>query len=755
MIPNRMRDVRRRALSATALGVLAWSGAAAAQPAGDSRSASTVQEIIVTAQKRAENVQNVPLSVTPTTGKELERLHIINLEGLNGPVPNLQVAENGGLALASMISIRGIGEANNPQVYAGTEVATVVDGVVQGTAQFNLASQFDLERVEILAGPQGTLFGANTTAGVVNVVTRQPTGEFGGYGAVTLGNYNRFDAWAAINFPIIQDVLSGKIAFSHQGRDGFYTNDFNGSKIDNQDNNTVRLYLKWTPNADLDVTLQSQYQNLRIGSTLLDNNSYPGEVFYVPGHTANFHIYDNIQTPNTLTTQSHTITANWHSPIGTLTSITNYQDYRNTADIDYASIDCFCMLGFGYGKGWQASQELRDVFHPTSNVEALVGLFAESWRSHGDAITLVPFASTQGFSRGIQDERTTDVSGFTQIYWDVTKRLRLNAGVRVAWDDVALYRANYNYASPQGVTANLGFNNLNGSQLLPLPVGNEPNTGRKQWVNVGGKIGADYHVTDEAMVYGFYARGFKSGGFNGSVTVQENIGPYNPEYVDSFELGLKSQWLDRRLQVNLAAFLNKWKNMQVEQFTFSDPTTLNSQILNAGRATTKGVELQVQAVPIHGLHLEGTLGYLSAQYDQFNSTPNALCPPAPQVQPLGCAVSYAGRDLPYAPHWTGSLSGTYDFDLFTGTAETSVQYTYSDAKWGNYTQAISEALPAVGLLNGNVSWTPPNGSWTIALWGRNLLNKTYFASALDAPPLFTEAVLGNPREWGVDFKFKF
>ena len=190
--------------------ILAWSSTAyAAAPASPS-SGSTVEEVVVTAQKRVENVQKVPLTVTPTSGATLERLHMQDLKALNGTVPNIQILVNGGLSLSSMVSIRGIGVTNNPQVYAGTEAATVIDGVVQGTAQFNLGSQYDQDRIEVLSGPQGTLFGANTTAGVVNVITRQPTGKFGGYGTLTVGNYNTINAMVALNLPLIPDVLSAK-----------------------------------------------------------------------------------------------------------------------------------------------------------------------------------------------------------------------------------------------------------------------------------------------------------------------------------------------------------------------------------------------------------------------------------------------------------------------------------------------------------------------------------------------------------------
>jgi iron complex outermembrane recepter protein len=254
------------------------------------------------------------------------------------------------------------------------------------------------------------------------------------------------------------------------------------------------------------------------------------------------------------------------------------------------------------------------------------------------------------------------------------------------------------------------------------------------------------------MAYAFYARGFKTGGFNGAVTVAANIGPFNPEYVDSYEGGIKSEWFDHRLQLNGSIFLNKWTNMQVVQFTFANAANLNSVVLNAGKATTEGVEFTGGVVPFHGLHLNANLGYLDAHYDQFNSSSLPLCTINPQS---GCAVSYAKEDLPYAPHWTGSVSGTYDFDLANGDAEMSLQYTYTGSKWGNYTEVPDEHLDAVGLLNGNVSWGPKDGNWSVSLWGRNLLNKLYIASSLDVPPLFTEATLGNPREFGADFKFKF
>jgi len=246
------------------------------------------------------------------------------------------------------------------------------------------------------------------------------------------------------------------------------------------------------------------------------------------------------------------------------------------------------------------------------------------------------------------------------------------------------------------------------------------------------------------MVYGYYARGFKSGGFNGRVTDSADIGPYDPEFVNSYEVGLKSDWLDNHLQVDLSAFLNKWSNMQVNQVLYrGTPPQASSTILNAAQATTEGVEFEGAWIPIDGLTLTGSFGYLRAVYDKFSSGTGPG------------SVDYSGRDLVYSPKWNASVGADYAFQAFNGNMDAAVQYVYNGKRWGNYTQAPSERLGAYDIVNANLSWSPPSGKWTIALWGRNLFDKKYLSLALDAPPLFTEGLLGAPRQVGVDFSFNF
>jgi iron complex outermembrane receptor protein len=707
------------------------------------QSSGGIETITVTAEKREENVQTVPMSVSPITGEEMEKLHVQDLKDITGTIPNVQVQVNGGLSLAASYVIRGIGIAANPSPYVGTEVGTVIDGVVQTVNELGLIDQFDVDRVEVLRGPQGTLFGANTTGGVINVVTRQPTGEFGGYGTVSVGNYNELDAAVAVNVPITDD-LAGKVSFSHRQRDGFYTNLYTGSRIGGIDSNQMRAYLKWTPTANLDVTLEEEVRRIRNGTDVLLDIAYPGEIFYRPTTPRDFKLYSDVPDTHNTDTNSTTLTANWRSNIGTITSITNYAFWKSFGYQDVDGIDCACYEQVGTDKGWQFSEELRDDFHLGQDVEMLVGAFFQEWGYDSNGQGWPQFVSTNVVSVNLAKQRSENVSGFAQLYWNITDRLRLQAGARVSWEQVRMNEAALTYFQPAGTDAFKGFGNLSGATLLPSPPNNLPATGQKDWTNFGGKIGLDYQVTDNAMVYGYYARGFKSGGFNGRVTDSADIGPYDPEFVNSYEIGLKSDWLDNHLQVNLSAFLNKWSNMQVNQVLYrGTPPQASSTILNAAQATTEGVEFEGAWIPVDGLTLTGSFGYLRAVYDKFSSGTGPG------------SVDYSGRDLVYSPKWNASVGADYAFRAFNGNMDAAVQYVYNGKRWGNYTQAPSERLGAYDIVNANLSWSPPSGKWTIALWGRNLFDKKYLSLALDAPPLFTEGLLGAPRQVGVDFSFNF
>ena len=766
---NGMRLVKI-VFTATALFIftIGFHDAARANPAGRSAASATslvklkkskllagIETVTVTAQKQLQNLQSVPLTDTAFTAGSLHRWHIKALNDLTGSIPNVQIHVNAGVSLASAITIRGIGVNNQPSPFAGTEVATVIDGVVQATDQYGLMDLFDVERIEVLAGPQGTLFGANTTGGVVNIVYNQPTGTYGAYGQVTYGNYNQTNVGVALNFPIVKNILAGKIAFTHDGRDGFYTNLYNNRSVGSKNENTLRMYLKWTPSTKFNATLESQFQIIRNGDTLLQEISYPGEIFYRPNKPG-FTVYDNIPNLNRYNTESQTLTMHWDSPIGKVISISNYSSYNSQSALDFADVHCYCFDNFGRDHGNQYSEEIRDIFHPIASTEVLVGLFGQEWTDYSDALALEPFVNPDLSGREITSMRTSNLSAFTQAYWNATRRLQFQAGIRIGWDQVHLYRANYNYMTPGGTSAILGFQgNLRNAVLQPLDPTNLPSAGQHSWIDTAYKIGARYKFTSRIMAYGYYARGYKAGGFNGRVSRSQDIGPFNPEFVDTYESGLKSEWLNHRLRMNFSAFLNNWSQMQVPQTVFANGgATLASVILNAGQATTEGFELRAAAEPVTGFLLTGSVGYLSAYFNKFLSGVGPVCPAAPAVQPANCVTDYAGRTLPFAPMWTASIGATYSKEIANGVGSASVEYTYTSRKWGNYTYASTERLPPVGLVNASVSWGPDNSRWSLQVWVRNLTDNTYLAAALDVPPLFTESVMGNPRQFGMTLKFK-
>lgn len=697
-------------------------------------------EVTVTAQKRSENLQDVPVAVTALTGAAMEALHVQDLKDVTATIPNVQIQVNAGLATAASFVVRGIGIVGNPSPYVGTEVGTVIDGVVQSVNELGLVDRFDVERIEVLRGPQGTLFGANTTGGVINIITRQPTGEYGAYGQVGVGNYDSRSVAAAVNFPIVEDKLAGKVMVANRTREGYYTNLYNDEDIGGINSTTARAYLRWTPSDTTDVTLQLDAQQTRNGTDVLLNISYPGEIFYRDTTPYDFKLYSDVPDKHDSDTYGATLTANWRSGLGDFTSITNVAKWSSRGYQDIDGIDLYGYAQIGNTRGWQASQELRDVIRPTDDIEVLFGLFAQRWHYDSNGQAWVAFVSPELIDVTLAEQNTTNLAAFSQVYWDLTERLRLQVGLRASHEEVDMGRENIAYLQPAGTDPFKGFGNLVGAVRQPTDPNNPFTSGRETWANVGGKLGLDYRLTDDQMLYGYYARGFKSGGFNGRISRADDIGPFDPEYVDSIEFGLKSDLFDDRLRVNLALFYNLWQDMQVTDVYFDGPVQ-HSQIVNAAKAKTRGVEVESQIVFSNQFRLDASLGYLRANYQDFTIG--------------GGTLTYDGRELPYAPKFNGSLTANYSFPMATGEGSAVLQVTHNGERWGNYTQAPSERMGKVTLVNANLSWSPAGQQWTIALWGRNLLDEKYTSLALDAPPLFTEGLLGNPREYGMDVKFDF
>jgi len=702
-----------------------------------------IADIVVTAQKQSENLQDVPISVTAMTGDMLSAQQVSNISDLSNSIPNVQINTFANSPDSAVFTIRGVG-VNDADPYVGTTVSVVVDGVVVGVNTAALLSLFDIDRVEILRGPQGTLFGANTTGGVINVVTKQPTGEMGGDVELAYGNFNRIEANAALNFPIT-DTLSAKFSVLHNSGDGYFRNYADNRRIGERNITSLRGYLKYD-SGDYDATLIGEYVRSRNGSQTGVFIAGPGELFYTPGETDNpFSFkrglsYDQPDS-NDRDTYSVTLTQNLATGFGDLTSITNYREYDNNLFSDDDATTRILLQTNRRIKHHQFSQELRDLIQIGDATRLIVGGYYFQQEYSLDQKTKL-----DGFLPGLgqpqtQDQKNWSISGFAQLYHELTPELTLQAGVRFSHEKTTATSTTANTMSPAGGLSSFDDPLIPGSLIVA--------SGRKSWDKVGWKLGLDYAPTPDLLFYGYYARGFKSGGFTGRIAVAEDIGPYNPEQLDTFEVGLKADLLGRKLRLNLSAFFNKYSDMQVVQ-NITYPSGANSaSIANAGKAETKGFELELTAVPVDGLTLTGALAYLDAKYKEYDT--RVLDPATGGLVP----ISYAGNRLMNSPKWNASAGFNWQTALGNGKLTTTGQYSYTSSKFTSFTNMPVERVGPVSLVNASMSWGPEDAGWKIGVYGRNLLDKTYFNQKLNIAGTGTFASLGSPREYGVNFKYSF
>lgn len=734
-------------------------GAAAAEQGG-------LQDIVVTAQKRAENLQTVPIAVSAVGGALVESLQAPSLHALYGKVPSIQLNNFANTPDSAVVTIRGIGVIE-PDPYAGNTVSIVVDGVPQYFSMGALVDLYDVDRIEILRGPQGTLFGANTTGGVVNIVTKQPTGEFGGKAEVTYGNWGRFDIKGALDVPI-SDTLSAKFVASHFERNGFVTNVVNGRDMDTRNVEIYRAYLKYRPSSNFDATLIGEYVRSRNGTPTVINGAYPGEILYVPPGTANMYVgpcqpgqpchapdkyfsaNDSVPNKADMNTYRGTLTMNLRdTPIGDITSITGYKKFDLLTFTDQDATPIHLLHSLRDTKGWQFSQEIRDSVDITDAVNVIFGGFYLKDHYHHYQGSTFYFSAPGLLQNNDQDQDNSSISAFAQSYIDITDRLRAQAGIRYTHEKTSMRASTITSINMSGVTDFFGTGNVVLATVAPPRDSNS-------WNNVGWKLGLDYKITDETLVYGYWARGFKSGGYAGRIGIPQDLGPYGPEKVDTFEIGFKTDLLDRHLRINAAAFYTNYRDMQLAQIYFDRINGLDVQgntIINAAKSHIKGFEADVTALPFEGFTLTGSVSYLDAKYEDFPYIdPLSISPANPQ----GVITNLKGQRLQNAPKWAASATATYIFDVAGGSSKASLSYSYVGKK---YLTAIvnvpRSTIQPTHIVDGNVEWTPDGSRFTFGAWVRNLFDNRYMAAAFDSPGFGGFVSYMPPREYGVTAKVTF
>jgi iron complex outermembrane receptor protein len=709
-----------------------------------------LEEIVVTAQKRQESMQQVPIAVSAITGQYIENQNITNLSGLNNTLPNVQINTFSNSPDSAVFTIRGVG-VNDADPYVGTTVSVVVDGAVVGVNTAALLSLFDIERVEVLRGPQGTLFGANTTGGVINVITKQPTGEYGGEAQVTAGEHGRLDANLAYNFPINEN-WAGKVSLLHTSHDGYFSNTLNGTDLGSTDVTSLRGYLKYTGD-NYDATVKAQYVRSRNGSQTNLNISDSSMILFEQGRTSDeprFRRGQSAGVPdqNDRDTYSLTLTQNFMTDIGDITAITDYRQYDHDLFSDDDATIHQWLQTHREVDHYQFSQEIRNTMDISDNIELLVGVYGLYQEYELDQE-----GQLDGFFPGLsqpqtQEQENWSASLFAQTYIDITDRLQFQLGIRYSHEETEATSTTAQYLA-LGRPAEFGDRPTMADVIALQP--QLVVSGEDEWDNVGYKIGLDYQLTDQVMVYGYHARGFKSGGFVGRIAIPQDIGPFDTEFLDTWEVGMKSDLFDNRVRLNLAAFYNEYEDMQVVQNLTLASGANSSTIQNAGEAHSQGVEMELTAYATDDLVFNLAVAYLDSEYDKYDTLAPDLNNPAAGPVP----TDLSGNPLMNAPRWSGNVSATYTVPIGAGEGRFFLQTTHASEKFSNFTAYPQEKVGEITLVNARVSWTPDSDRWTLGVYGRNLADKEYLAQRQWFFPSFGIASMGPPREVGVDFKFNW
>ncbi|WP_082006247.1 TonB-dependent receptor [Sphingomonas sp. ERG5] len=753
-----------------------------ADPAADEAAAPADQmgDITVVARKRSENAQTVPIPITVISPVELTRQNLVNFTNFQVKFPAFSVYLTNPKQLN--LGIRGIGNNGFNTDGIDGSVGIFVDGVYTGR-QGMVSSDFnDIAQVELLRGPQGTLFGKNTTAGAVLINTLKPSFDFGATAEATVGNEGFYQFKGSVTGPLIDDKLAVRLSGFYSDKDGNYPNVYNGKKQNGRQGQGLRGQLLATPTDNLSIRLIATYgrqsfpsispvilsiynpaalqaRMAKAGYTLLTSNAKDRKI--------------NIDSPLNAKTDLFSTSGEVNLGLGDagdLTSITAYERWScfTNNDNDYTQLDALSDYG-SCNKERQFSQELRWSTPSDRPVVGTFGGFLSRQRLQVDSRvrfgsqfgiwsgnTLAAAKVTgAGFSSVAVFHTDTDAL-FGNVTWhpDEARRLAIDVGLRQTWerrsqtyDGVVasnpggLTQAELNSLSPSGANAQLGHvdTSLKDSSL-------------------SGEIGVNYRVTNDAFVYAKYARGNKSAGFNllpyndsnpdkgvTSAIAQGARQTVKGEKADNFEVGFKTEWFDRHLLINLTAFHTKVRNYQANQAVGVGNTALKF-LANVGSLTSKGVELEGEAWPIEGLHLKGFAAYNEATYSSFH---NSVCPGQPEFTKPTCDLT--GRQVAWAPKWTTDLTADYTHAITPDVTG----YALVDVNWRSkqnttITLDPSAEIQGYALTSFRAGVQLLDRKLDLQLWVENAFNKSYYINLLGYTKStgIIQGYPGNPRTFG-------
>ena len=707
----------KRQTLVTLLAIVPVCHQALAQAAETSR--PMLEEVVVTATKRVSNLQDVSVAVTALSADLLRNAQITQTEDLVALVPSLNM-QKGNSSGDSSFNIRGIGT----QVFGiGVEpsVSTMIDGVVLGRPGQAFMQLNDVERVEVLRGPQGTLFGKNSSAGVVHIITQNPTDEFEAKVNATAIQDAEYQLGGTVSGPI-SDTLGYRVTAFGSDMNGYIKNLYDGDELNGGKDWSSRAKLRWLPTESLELEYTGDYsdQNCDCNAMTIRQTSDPDSIAPIIASSTNDQVNLDSPTKNKVQSYGHALEANWERSGYTLTSISAYRDWKEDfhGDTDFGPV---ALYGLDQGKNTeqdQYSQELRLTSPGDQNFSYVAGLYyfqqsvdRQEYRAILGNTTDATFSTDN-----------TNYAAFGEATYRITDTVRMVAGGRYTNDKLSY-----------------DFKRVGGGFQLPPPI--DPTGGSTKDNDTAVKLATQWDFTDEAMTYVSYAQGYKGQAYNALFSATEDSlgNPVSPEKSDAYELGIKSTLLDRRVELNAALFYTEYKDFQASALVEdssqgSEQSSIAFVVQNVGEVSTRGLEVDFRALLTENLALNGGVALIDATIDDF---PGGTCTFGQQDRgecPLGYQ-DLSHQDLPQSPDWKLNVALDYTIDLPSQGFDLVARagYRAQDDVQFDIAQDANTIQDSYGLLDLSMTMADKQDRYSATLFVKNALDKSYVTSISSLP----------------------
>jgi len=685
-------------------------------------STNQLDEVVVTAEKKEELLQKIPASITALNAKQINAFGLWNTKEITGIIPNLYSADPGDNR--DVNSVRGIATSS----YDPT-VATYIDGVNQFSLDTYIPTLFDVERIEVLRGPQGTLYGRNAMGGVINIITKQPNNASSGFADISVGNYNQQRITAGFKTPLIKDKLFFGASILSNKRDGYYTNEFTQSSYDNQNGLSGNYFLKYIVSSCWDINLNFKH--------LANENQGPFPLVFGTEEALNnpYRLNQNSITTMKDKTSNSSLTIRYTGSGFNFSSQTayqqNYRYYTNPIDGDFSPIDAISVIN-NYGSKWNNNKVLTQDFKFTSapSSNSKLKWTAGAFLFYQDAP--VKQATRFGIDANLMmigdslfsiiNTSTTLKKGFAiygQATYALSDKLNMSFGLRNDYEN-----------QTQSI--------LGEYQRDPSPelyTTTSDTLGRTNFNALSPKLSLDYQVNNNSLWYGSYSKGFRAGGLSplSSDPSQPPLVGYLPEYSNNFETGIKNNWLNNKLILNIALFYTKVTDAQVPSLILPDAITITK---NTGQLSSKGVEAELMFIPTKGLLLQYSFGATSASYDKL------------EIASQGASVNLAGKRPIFTPSSTSLLAAQYSYPV---SSELQIllrgEWKYIGTTYFDLANSIQQS--PYHLLNAKLGMEYKKTA--LSFWAKNLAGTKYISYGYD----FGAVHLGDPAIFGTSFSYKF